>query len=251
MRQVQLLCTVDEIGLMRTATLFCDIDRGAERNMQPLQQYWCIKHTWKKLGEDGLGLRFWIPALVRALFCARIIYIVMSQLKLNCLIFLMCLCADSSTVKWCTVFDICLHILYVVHTRIYTHTQTNTQMCKHIHTQAVTGDQGGAISVWHVSSGKLRYRFTNTHEGKQLTAMNFDHAKRRLLTGTSGKESSHASCSWCQWYRQAQLPICTRILHCLLHCDSLSPKQVAKHHKCHPPIVQLIIRALKTLLAQY
>lgn len=49
--------------------------------------------------------------------------------------------------------------------------------------QAVTGDQGGAISVWHVSTGKLRYRFTNTHKGKQLTAINFDSAKRRLLTG--------------------------------------------------------------------
>jgi len=49
--------------------------------------------------------------------------------------------------------------------------------------QAVTGDQGGAISVWHVPTGKLRYRFTNTHRGKQLTAINFDHAKRRLLTG--------------------------------------------------------------------
>eukprot|EP00983_Pelagomonas_calceolata_P029125 913451-Pelagomonas_calceolata.AAC.1 len=52
--------------------------------------------------------------------------------------------------------------------------------------QAVTGDQGGAISVWHVPTGKLRYRFTNTHKGKQLTAINFDHAKRRLLTGKQG-----------------------------------------------------------------
>mmetsp|Transcript_1517 Transcript_1517/g.3677 ORF Transcript_1517/g.3677 Transcript_1517/m.3677 type:complete len:1120 (-) Transcript_1517:241-3600(-) len=54
--------------------------------------------------------------------------------------------------------------------------------------EAVTGDQGGAISVWHVPTGKLRYRFTNTHKGKQLTAINFDHAKRRLLTGAEDGE---------------------------------------------------------------
>ncbi|KAF5831982.1 WD40-repeat-containing domain protein [Dunaliella salina] len=54
--------------------------------------------------------------------------------------------------------------------------------------EAVTGDQGGAISVWHVPTGKLRYRFTNTHKGKQLTAINFDSAKRRLLTGAEDGE---------------------------------------------------------------
>ncbi|KAJ9527074.1 hypothetical protein QJQ45_025214, partial [Haematococcus lacustris] len=49
--------------------------------------------------------------------------------------------------------------------------------------EAVSGDHSGSISVWHVVTGKLRFRFHNAHKGHQLTAMAFDKAKRRLLTG--------------------------------------------------------------------
>jgi WD40 repeat protein len=52
--------------------------------------------------------------------------------------------------------------------------------------QAVSGDQAGTISVWCVMTGKLRFRFSNTHPGQQLTALSFDSAKRRLITGTTG-----------------------------------------------------------------
>lgn len=68
----------------------------------------------------------------------------------------------------------------------------------------MTGDQGGAISVWHVPTGKLRYRFTNAHGGRQLTAMNFDNAKRRLLTGAGCGCGVQATClgaraAWAAW----------------------------------------------------
>lgn len=49
--------------------------------------------------------------------------------------------------------------------------------------QAVTGDQSGTISVWHVPSGKLRFRFYRVHGNSRLTALNFDTNKRRLVTG--------------------------------------------------------------------
>ncbi len=49
--------------------------------------------------------------------------------------------------------------------------------------QAVSADAGGTVSVWFVPTGKLRFRFGNTHPGQQLTALNFDGPKRRLITG--------------------------------------------------------------------
>ena len=39
------------------------------------------------------------------------------------------------------------------------------------------------MSVWHVLTGKLRFRFYNAHGDLRITAMNFDAARRRLLTG--------------------------------------------------------------------
>ncbi|MEW5310065.1 MAG: hypothetical protein WDW38_001897 [Sanguina aurantia] len=50
--------------------------------------------------------------------------------------------------------------------------------------EAVTGDQNGTISVWHVPSGKLRFRFYRVHGSSRLTALNFDTNKRRLITGS-------------------------------------------------------------------
>ena len=49
--------------------------------------------------------------------------------------------------------------------------------------QAVSGDHGGTVSVWHVPTGKLRFRFYNAHGTNRITAMNFDSANRRLITG--------------------------------------------------------------------
>jgi len=54
--------------------------------------------------------------------------------------------------------------------------------------EAVSGDHGGTVSVWHVPSGKLRFRFYNAHEDQRITAMNFDTARRRLLTGSESGE---------------------------------------------------------------
>jgi hypothetical protein len=45
--------------------------------------------------------------------------------------------------------------------------------------------------VWYVPTGKLRFRFDNTHPGKALTALNFDAAKRRLLTGKAACSPHH------------------------------------------------------------
>lgn len=47
----------------------------------------------------------------------------------------------------------------------------------------MSGDHGGTVSVWHVLTGKLRFRFYNAHGDLRITAMNFDAARRRLLTG--------------------------------------------------------------------
>ena len=44
------------------------------------------------------------------------------------------------------------------------------------------------MSIWHVPSGKLRFRFDRAHGDRRMTAMNFDQAKRRLLTGAEDGE---------------------------------------------------------------
>ena len=49
--------------------------------------------------------------------------------------------------------------------------------------EAVSGDKAGTVSVWHVPTGKLRFRFYNAHKGQEITAMNFDTLHRRLITG--------------------------------------------------------------------
>ncbi|GLI65559.1 hypothetical protein VaNZ11_009122 [Volvox africanus] len=49
--------------------------------------------------------------------------------------------------------------------------------------EAISADHGGTVSVWHVPSGKLRYRFLQCHGDKRITALAFDAAKRRLITG--------------------------------------------------------------------
>jgi WD40 repeat protein len=55
-------------------------------------------------------------------------------------------------------------------------------------TQAVSGDHAGTVSVWHVGSGKLRFRFYNAHKEHAITAMDFDAARRRLITGSDSGE---------------------------------------------------------------
>lgn len=61
------------------------------------------------------------------------------------------------------------------------------------------------MSVWHVLTGKLRFRFYNAHGDLRITAMNFDAARRRLLTGEllSGTfEAVHSrppSREWVSW----------------------------------------------------
>ncbi|PNW80352.1 hypothetical protein CHLRE_07g313850v5 [Chlamydomonas reinhardtii] len=49
--------------------------------------------------------------------------------------------------------------------------------------EAISADHAGTISVWHVPSGKLRYRFLRCHGDKRITALAFDAAKRRLVSG--------------------------------------------------------------------
>eukprot|EP00955_Chlamydomonas_euryale_P098240 365129-Chlamydomonas_euryale.AAC.11 len=49
--------------------------------------------------------------------------------------------------------------------------------------QAISGDAAGTISVWHVPTGKLRFRFYEAHGAQRLTALAFDPTRRRLLTG--------------------------------------------------------------------
>ncbi|GFR47120.1 hypothetical protein Agub_g8807 [Astrephomene gubernaculifera] len=49
--------------------------------------------------------------------------------------------------------------------------------------EAISADHAGTVSVWHVPTGKLRYRFLQCHGDKRITALAFDAAKRRLITG--------------------------------------------------------------------
>ncbi|KAG2450287.1 hypothetical protein HYH02_004795 [Chlamydomonas schloesseri] len=49
--------------------------------------------------------------------------------------------------------------------------------------EAISADHAGTISVWHVPTGKLRYRFLRCHGDKRITALAFDAAKRRLISG--------------------------------------------------------------------
>ncbi|KAG2490207.1 hypothetical protein HYH03_011334 [Edaphochlamys debaryana] len=49
--------------------------------------------------------------------------------------------------------------------------------------EAISADHAGTISVWHVPTGKLRYRFMHCHGDKRITALAFDAAKRRLMSG--------------------------------------------------------------------
>ena len=49
--------------------------------------------------------------------------------------------------------------------------------------EAVSGDHAGTVSVWHVPTGKLRFRFYNAHKAQRITAMSFDTLNRRLITG--------------------------------------------------------------------
>ncbi|KXZ56621.1 hypothetical protein GPECTOR_1g56 [Gonium pectorale] len=49
--------------------------------------------------------------------------------------------------------------------------------------EAISADHAGTISVWHVPTGKLRYRFLQCHGNNRITALAFDAARRRLITG--------------------------------------------------------------------
>eukprot|EP00192_Tetraselmis_astigmatica_P000660 CAMPEP_0117689666 /NCGR_PEP_ID=MMETSP0804-20121206/24643_1 /TAXON_ID=1074897 /ORGANISM="Tetraselmis astigmatica, Strain CCMP880" /LENGTH=1073 /DNA_ID=CAMNT_0005502517 /DNA_START=57 /DNA_END=3278 /DNA_ORIENTATION=+ len=50
--------------------------------------------------------------------------------------------------------------------------------------EAITADHAGTVCVWVVSTGKLRFRFTNAHNGHRVTAMTLDANNRRLITGS-------------------------------------------------------------------
>jgi hypothetical protein len=59
------------------------------------------------------------------------------------------------------------------------------------HWQVVSGDHQSHVCVWEVDSGRMRFRFGGDQE--KITAMAFDKAGRRLLTGSvSGVRSPHA-----------------------------------------------------------
>jgi hypothetical protein len=50
------------------------------------------------------------------------------------------------------------------------------------HWQVVSGDHQSHVCVWEVDSGRMRFRFGGDQE--KITAMAFDKAGRRLLTGS-------------------------------------------------------------------
>ncbi|KAG1663156.1 hypothetical protein FOA52_006053 [Chlamydomonas sp. UWO 241] len=54
--------------------------------------------------------------------------------------------------------------------------------------EAVSADHAGTVSVWHVPTGKLRFRFYEAHGEAKITAMAFDLTQRRLLTGSENGE---------------------------------------------------------------
>lgn len=52
-------------------------------------------------------------------------------------------------------------------------------------TQVVSTDHAGMVCVWHVSTGRLRFCYGNTHGGSRISAATFDRNYRRLITGRS------------------------------------------------------------------
>mmetsp|Transcript_37768 Transcript_37768/g.61203 ORF Transcript_37768/g.61203 Transcript_37768/m.61203 type:complete len:933 (-) Transcript_37768:1406-4204(-) len=57
----------------------------------------------------------------------------------------------------------------------------------HTFHQVVSGDDGGVVCVWDVDTGDIVFRFTTgagEETGKRITALTFDAAGRRLITGT-------------------------------------------------------------------
>ena len=47
----------------------------------------------------------------------------------------------------------------------------------------VSGDDASVVCVWNVATGDLEFRFDKCHGTNKITAMNFDSAGRRLITG--------------------------------------------------------------------
>ncbi len=56
--------------------------------------------------------------------------------------------------------------------------------------QAVSGDDSGAICVWDTKTGMRDGHFMNLHGNAKLTAMTFDASGRRLLTASDTGEVS-------------------------------------------------------------
>lgn len=54
--------------------------------------------------------------------------------------------------------------------------------------EAVSGDHAGTVCVWHVETGRLRFRFSGTHGSNRISAMAFDNNFRRLITGSDKGE---------------------------------------------------------------
>ena len=47
----------------------------------------------------------------------------------------------------------------------------------------MSGCQGSVVSVWDVDTGEKTMQFSNCHGNAEITAMAFDTAGRRLVTG--------------------------------------------------------------------
>ena len=49
--------------------------------------------------------------------------------------------------------------------------------------QVVSGCHGSVVSVWDVDTGEKTMQFSHCHDNAEITAMAFDLAGRRLVTG--------------------------------------------------------------------
>lgn len=78
----------------------------------------------------------------------------------------------------------------------------------------------------HVPTGKLRYRFLHCHGDKRITALAFDAAKRRLITGAedgdckvscnvrtlkAGQASSRSTAGHMRWGTCQELHTCQNL----------------------------------------
>ena len=54
--------------------------------------------------------------------------------------------------------------------------------------EAISGDQAGTLVVWFIPTGRMRFKWSKAHGEDQLTAMAFDKAKRKLISGSDKGE---------------------------------------------------------------